>query len=157
MYYSTGAKKRKWGRFPEAGTRIDREKATKIYGVNGKGQKSVNLFYDAKASVVQGGGKPSEVMNMQIDSNPVSFPLDVWKRAADYEPRLLEMVLHYDKELKKTAECLRIEMSKAHAVGFRYRTSYGDRWGVPLRYWDILDAKGNVIVGGEDAMQMTLF
>ena len=134
-----------------AGTRIDFERSMTVYGLDRAGRKRILGYYDPVLGVFQGGGESKEILNVSHEPTVMSMHKETLETLNKLGVQTWEMIEHMNNI------CYRISMSKARSVGIYYRTSMGQRFGVPIQYIDEIDSTGRVLKQGLESPQMTMF
>lgn len=122
-----------------AGTRLDHRWTHRIEGTARRGRHPVLGLYDESQRVFQTGGEFSAFIYWKL--HLVTLPMETWMRIrgiADW----IEIIDH------EKNECWRISKTKflKHAVS--YNAGIGERVGVGMDHWDVINAKGIHVQGG---------
>ena len=122
-----------------AGTKIDHKHVRKIFGWAKTGAKLHGLL-DCRQRVYQGGGELHNFVYWK--QRLVSLSLEVWEKIQTAET--IELIDH------KNNECWRTSMDFARRTGTIYSAGVGQRWGIPLRYFEVEGADGKIRIEAED-------
>jgi hypothetical protein len=121
-----------------AGTRLDHRWSHKIVSKARRGDR-VHGIYDERQRVYQTGGELKNFIYWKL--RVVSIADEAWRQIfqrADW----IEVIDH------ERNECWRIAMQKAVRTAVRYNAGIGTRVGVPMAYWDIIDANDKILQRG---------
>lgn len=132
-----------------AGTKIDYNCPVHYFSPDGL---VCHGFVDRRLRIYQGGGERAEIVNYRMDPPMLSLMRTVWSellriaREEDdhgLEDWWWEMIDHHANVV------FRISFDKALKVGGIYKTRAGVRFGVPLKFVDLVDADGHWLQRGE--------
>jgi hypothetical protein len=118
-----------------AGTKLDHRWTHKVEGQARRGKHQVLGLFDESQRVFQTGGEFSQFIYWKLKL--VTLPIGTWQRIrgiADW----IEIIDH------EKNECWRISKGKFMTHAVTYNAGIGQRIGVVMHHWDIIDARGNM-------------
>lgn len=120
-----------------AGTRLDPRWVHEIS--SGNGLRGRHGLLDESKRLYQTGGERKNFIYWK--RGLVSIALDVWQQV-EKKTDWIEIIDH------ERNECWRIAVAKARKNVVVYEAGAGQRVGIPIKYWDVINAEGNFLVKG---------